>query len=261
MADILAPRNRAILADFAASNVLLAFDYDGTLAPIASTPAQARMRASTRRLLIEVAHRYPCVVISGRQLDDVTRRLDGIPVRYIFGNFGHEPVPDGHLPPAVILDWARHLVAHLPPNRGLVVEEKRYSVTVHYRHARNKRWALRTIARAMGELRDTRVVEGNQTVTLLPPNGPDKGIALQRARRQFHCDRALYVGDDDADEDAFASAARGNLLSIRVGTTTGKSCAHYRLRRQADIDRLLQAIRSLRATDDSAGGPDEPLRR
>ena len=52
MADILAPRNRAILADFAASNVLLAFDYDGTLAPIASTPAQARMRASTRRLLI-----------------------------------------------------------------------------------------------------------------------------------------------------------------------------------------------------------------
>ena len=41
----------AVLAGFAASNVLLAFDYDGTLAPIAPTPARARMRATTRRLL------------------------------------------------------------------------------------------------------------------------------------------------------------------------------------------------------------------
>ena len=206
------------------------------------------MRASTRRLLIEIAHHYPCVVISGRQLDDVTRRLDGIPVRYIFGNFGHEPVPHGHYPPAMILDWARHLVAHLPPTRGLVVEEKRYSVTVHYRQARNKRWALRTIAQAVSELTDARVVEGNQTVTLLPPNGPDKGVALQQSRRRFHCERALYVGDDDADELAFASSVPENLLSIRVGTT-GESCARYRLMRQADIDRLLQVLRSFRATE------------
>ena len=143
------------------------------------------MRASTRRLLIDIAHHYPCVVISGRQLDDVTRRLDGIPVRYIFGNFGSRARPHGHCPLAVILEWARHLVAHLQPTRGLVVEEKRYSVTVHYRHARNKRWALRTIAQAVSELTDARVVEGNQTVTLLPPNGPDKGIALQQARGHY----------------------------------------------------------------------------
>jgi trehalose-6-phosphatase len=52
--------------------LLLAFDYDGTLALIAETPAQARMRAANRDLLFAVAHHCPCVVISGRSLDDVT---------------------------------------------------------------------------------------------------------------------------------------------------------------------------------------------
>jgi len=135
MVDILASRQRAVLADFASSNLLLAFDYDGTLAPIAPTPEKARMRASTRRLLSAVAQRYPCVVISGRTLADVTRRFEGIPVWYIFGDFGYEPVPHGHLPPAAIKDWARRLVAQLPTNRSLVVEEKRYSVTLHYRRS------------------------------------------------------------------------------------------------------------------------------
>jgi trehalose 6-phosphate phosphatase len=35
---------------FAWSNVLLAFDYDGTLAPLVAAPHRARMRVSTRRL-------------------------------------------------------------------------------------------------------------------------------------------------------------------------------------------------------------------
>jgi trehalose-6-phosphatase len=58
MDDILAPHNRATLADFATSNLLVAFDYDGTLAPLAPTPAQAPMRAATRDLLCAVVHRY-----------------------------------------------------------------------------------------------------------------------------------------------------------------------------------------------------------
>jgi trehalose 6-phosphate phosphatase len=85
VANILAQRNRPGLAGFASSNVLLAFDYDGTLAPIAAEPGRARMRDQTRRLLADCARRYPCVVISGRRLDDVTRRLGRIPVWYVFG--------------------------------------------------------------------------------------------------------------------------------------------------------------------------------
>jgi trehalose 6-phosphate phosphatase len=252
--DILALRNRATLVDFATSNLLVAFDYDGTLAPLAPTPALARMRASTRRLLVEVARRYPCVVISGRSLGDVTRRLAGIPVWYIFGNFGHEPVPHDHLPPARVGDWARALAARLPADRGLVVERKRYSVTIHYRQAPDKRWALRTIKQAIRAIADARIVAGRQTVTLLPLEGPDKGVALRHAQRLFHCDCALYVGDDDADEDAFASLPGDRLLSIRVGARR-KSAAGYRLMRQSDIDRLLRVLLALRARAGRHGLP------
>ena len=47
MTDILASRNHVVLARFARSNLLVAFDYDGTLAPIVRMPERARMRATT----------------------------------------------------------------------------------------------------------------------------------------------------------------------------------------------------------------------
>jgi trehalose 6-phosphate phosphatase len=252
MFDILAPRNRKVLAAFAASNVLLAFDYDGTLAPIAPTPARARLRVVTRHLLTAVAHRYPCVVISGRRLDDVARRLEGIPIWYVFGNFGHEPVPHGHRPPARVGAWARRLTERLPTHRGLIIEEKTYSVTIHYRHVRDKRRALAAIEQAVGELPDARVLGGTQALTLLPHGGPDKGVALQQARRLFGCDKALYVGDDDTDEDAFLSAPPSRLLAIRVGTSR-QSAARYRLRRQSEMDRLLRTLLKLRTPVGDAG--------
>src|SRR5262245_22056428 len=82
MQTILAHDQRELLAGFAHSNVLLAFDYDGTLAPIAPTPDAAQMRRDTRQLLTQVARLYPCIVISGRALDDLTRRFSRIPVWY-----------------------------------------------------------------------------------------------------------------------------------------------------------------------------------
>jgi trehalose-6-phosphatase len=84
-------------------------------------------------------------------------------------------------------------------------------------------------------------------LNLLPRGGADKGIAVQQARRMFACDTVIYVGDDDTDEDAFASAPPDRLLSIRVGTR-GPTRARYRLRTQRDIDSLLQQLLQFRAT-------------
>jgi trehalose-6-phosphatase len=78
-------------------------------------------------------------------------------------------------------------------------------------------------------------------------NGANKGLALQRARRLFHCDRALYIGDDDADEDAFRSAPIDRLLAIRVGTGR-RSAARYRLQHQSLIDPFLERLLALRST-------------
>ncbi len=215
--------------------VLLAFDYDGTLAPIASTPARARLPATTRRLLTE--HRPPLPVrrdfrTAARRRGETARgHSDLVRLRQLRSRAGAARPS----PPTRVGDWARRLTERLPTHRGLVVEEKRYSVTIHYRHARDKRRALRTIE-AVRELPDARAIGGTQAMTLLPRTAPTRG---SRCNTPVACSTAikrLYVGDDDTDEDAFASASAENLLSIRVGTTR-TSCARYRLRRQADIDR------------------------
>ena len=57
MRDILSRGNREVLQQFAWSKVLLAFDYDGTLAPIVMDPDRAAMRPTTRRRLAAVAAR------------------------------------------------------------------------------------------------------------------------------------------------------------------------------------------------------------
>lgn len=243
---ILAQRHLPVLAGFAESNVLLAFDFDGTLAPIARTPQAARMRPTTRRLLARVARSYPCVVISGRPLDDLTRLLRRVPVWHVVGDHGFDSASSGHAPLAHVRGWADQLRDRLPGHPGLVIEQKKNSVTVHYRQVRDKPRVVAAIADAVRDLADARAIGGAEAVNLLPYNGPHKGSALQQARRVFACDTAIFVGDDDTDEDAFGSADADRLLSIRVGTKK-PSVARYRLRTQRQVDTLLKTLIALRA--------------
>jgi trehalose 6-phosphate phosphatase len=244
MMNILAARHFRTLEQFVQSNVLLGFDYDGTLAPIAQTPDAARMRATTERLLKQVVRLYPCVVISGRSLDDLTGRLTRVPIWHLFGNHGLEPerANAGESPTGA---WAQWLKQRLPSQRGVVIEDKKYSLTIHYRQAGDKRRALDAIAEALKHLPDARTLTGSQAVNVLPLNGVNKGVALQEARRQFACDCAIYVGDDGTDEDAFSSAGADRLLAIRVGRSRG-TAAHYCLPAQRDIDQLLHLLVRLR---------------
>ncbi len=80
-----------VLEQFAWSNVLLAFDFDGTLAPIVREPARAALAAAPGPCSRKPRRLYPTVVISGRARRDAAGRLHGIPVAEIIGNHGIEP--------------------------------------------------------------------------------------------------------------------------------------------------------------------------
>ena len=248
---ILGRRSLPALADFAQSNVLIAFDFDGTLAPIVVNPDRARMRVRTRRLLEMVAVRYPCVVISGRAREDVSRRVN-VPVWHISGNHGLEPWGQDAAYVPQVREWVRRLAPPLEEHAGVVIENKRYSITVHYRRAVQKRKALAAIHEQVRHLRGARVVGGNKCVSLIPVGAPHKGIALERARQLLACDRAIYVGDDETDEDAFRTTSPGQLLSIRIGAR-GKSHARFRLVCQSEIDDLLRVLLALRPVRQSRG--------
>ncbi|MBL8610866.1 MAG: trehalose-phosphatase [Myxococcales bacterium] len=246
MKDILASRNVEVLRQLAWARVLLGFDFDGTLAPIVAYRDDAGMRARTLRLFGRVCALYPCAVISGRGKHDVARRLGVAPVKYVVGNHGLEPSVGIEAFEAVIGAARPRLEAALGGVSGVEIEDKRYSLAIHFRRARSKRAARDAIHDAVRALPvAVRTVAGKMVVNVVPGRAPNKGDALLRLREKEAADTALYVGDDVTDEDVFALDQPGRLLTIRVGAST-TSAASYFLRRQSEIDALLATLAKLR---------------
>jgi trehalose 6-phosphate phosphatase len=241
---VLAQAHREQLRRLAQARPLLAFDYDGTLAPLGIDPSRTRMRATTRGLLLRLVKRFRCAVISGRARVDLKHCLRGVRGVDLIGNHGIEARRVSFSSLRVVQRWVPVLTARLAGCRGVVVENKAFSITVHYRAAPNKHRARALIRSAAAALADARVVAGIQSLNLLPRAAPDKGVALEEARRHAGCDAALFVGDDESDEAVFALGPSLHLLTVRVGRRKGSRAAYF-IRNQREIDELLRRLLSL----------------
>jgi trehalose 6-phosphate phosphatase len=246
MRHILSRPGRGVLAEFARSHCLVAFDFDGTLAPIVRKPEAARLRAKTRGLLRRLTELYPCAVISGRSRADVLRRLVGTGIQTIVGNHGAETSsrqPGQH---KAIQNWQRILQRTLADLPGVVIEDKGLSLAVHYRKARAKAATSQAVLDAAQSLPGVRVVPAKQALNIMLPEAPHKGEALANECARLRCESALFVGDDDTDEDVFRWAHLKRLLTIRVGAKR-KSSATYCLASQREIVDLILALIDLRS--------------
>jgi trehalose 6-phosphate phosphatase len=253
MKDILAEPNGGVLAQLAGSNALVAFDYDGTLAPIVDDPDEARMRDTTRELLERVARSYPCIVISGRSQQDALRRIRGTGVFEVIGNHGLEPWRRTEAFSDRVASWIPTLTERLGDHAGVTIEDKVFSIALHYRHAPSRKEARTEILRVCESLPGVRVVGGNCVVNLIPEGAPHKGTALAMAKTQLRCDMALYVGDDETDEDVFGLDDAAGLLTVRVGAEPSSRAGFY-LRDQAQVDVLLGRLLELRSHDRTRNG-------
>ena len=90
--------------------------------------------------------------------------------------------------------WRPLLDERLAGLRGVEIEDKVFSVAVHYRQSRQKKLARSAILEAASTLGDVRLIGGKQVVNILPDGAPHKGIALERERARLKCDTAIYVG-------------------------------------------------------------------
>jgi len=244
MRYLLSQASHPILTRLARERTLCAFDFDGTLAPIAERPEQAEMRARTRRLLARLAAAYPCVILSGRARADVLARLEGVRPERVIGNHGAETGGTVAKARRQIEKWKQALEAAIAPLPGAWVEDKGFSLSVHYRQCPRKAAARRRVLEASRHMRRARVFGGKQVVNLAVAGVPLKGRALASERDRLRCDWVLFVGDDENDEDAFA--LKGNTIAVRVGRKR-ESHAGYFLRSQAEIDDLLEVLVERRA--------------
>ena len=225
--------------------LLCAFDFDGTLSPLVPQPDRARMPFPTRRLMMELSELAPVAIITGRSLADIRRRLEFTP-DYLVGNHGLEGVPGWERQDASYAAqcraWDSALHDALEDSErygtGIWVENKTYSLSVHYRLARDHEKAERDLPALFATLSPSpRIVGGKCVFNLLPRSAPSKGMALDWLIRISAAPGAVYVGDDLTDEDAFALPHTG-LMPIRVGHGQ-PTAARFYLIRQYEIIRLL----------------------
>ncbi|MBI4893372.1 MAG: trehalose-phosphatase [Acidobacteria bacterium] len=238
----LSTRSLEEMRRFVQAGALLAFDFDGTLAPIVADPERVQMRRRTRSLLKRLAESSTCMVLTGRSREDAEPRLAGTGIRQLVGNHGAEPWAGAGRVRQEVAGWGLVLTSELPPLEGLWIENKGMSLTIHYRQCRQKRQARASIETAAPLLKNVRLVEGKECVSLVSVRAPHKGTALKAEMARLRFDRALYLGDDETDEDAFALARGGApVYAIRVGRKN-RSHADYYLRDQAEVDELLTQL-------------------
>ncbi len=208
---------------------LLALDYDGTLAPFAVRPADARPLPLARRALERIVRsgHTAVAVISGRPPDEVAALLGPLPVPIVGEHGWTRRYPDGALlrhpiaPELVaLLDRAQAAVSAVAaPAR---IERKRASIAVHARGlaAGDEQRAL-AAARSLFERRfshprlELRPMDGGLELRV---TGRDKGDAVRELAAEAGPEAFVVVlGDDETDEDAFRAAADLGGWGIRVG--------------------------------------------
>ena len=233
------------LAEYSGHTTLIGFDYDGTLAPIVSNRNQAIMRNSTRMQLAQLARRRPTLIITGRSRADVMTFLVGVQLQEVIGNHGLEGMGNAATRFAsMVRDWHGELDERMEGVAGLEIEDKRYSLSIHFRHCQDKDHARKVALRVAEHLDGARIVPGKEVLNIVPEGGPDKGQALLAAMSRYNTHKAIYVGDDDTDEDVFALPPSAQILRIRVGHHED-SAAQFFIKDQREIDSLLSRLAAM----------------
>jgi trehalose 6-phosphate phosphatase len=244
--DFLARARGPLLEELAGSRLLLAFDYDGVLAPLVTAPDGRPMRPRTQGLLAEVARRYPVAVVSGRAFRDLDRLVPTSGVIRV-GNHGFElgrPTPVGKDVLGRVAAWEAEIHRRLAGVPGWHLEHKRSTLSIHYGIGRSWRRAEAAVRVAAAALPGARLLPGKKVLNVIPSAFPNKGDAVLRLLRRLRLDTALFLGDDLTDEDAFRIGAP-EVVGVRVGP--GRSLARWRLAGQENVDELLARLLVLRA--------------
>lgn len=221
--------------------LVLLLDVDGTLSPIAPSPDAAFIPARTRSALerLVAAPGVHVALVSGRAAGDALR-LVGVQGVWAVGNHGFECVaPDGRIVSAAIDEsWRGRLAAAgaaaapvVGAHPGAMLEDKRWTLSVHYRQAGiDAELSLRTALERIALDHGLALTSGRKVLELRPSVAVDKGSASLALVAQIAPEgkaAVLYAGDDRTDEDAFVAlrAARSDAVTIRVAPPTSEAPA------------------------------------
>lgn len=238
--------------------MLLALDFDGTLAPIVPQPEDAAILEAARAAVAALAARADTrvAIVSGRSLADVRARI-GIDAIYYAGNHGLEIEGPGlnrvqeeaeRARPA-LAECARRLAALERAHEGVILEDKRLSLSLHYRKVRDDAEAEHIVHRVhalCAGVDGVRLTDGKKVVEVRPDVDWDKGRATLFLLDTLLGDSprapVVFIGDDRTDEDAFrALGSRGEGVIV-ADPPPDETAAMAWLRSTADVANLLELL-------------------
>jgi trehalose 6-phosphate phosphatase len=246
--ELPAELEQALRAVAGAATLLVTCDFDGTLAPIVSNPADARPLPEAADALVALAGlpSTHAALISGRALN-VLRELSSMPRDvHLVGSHGAEfDTGFTHTIDEVLLARIITSLNTIAEGRpGVAVETKPASVALHVRNAgqADGEAALRE-ARTAAQDWDVHLTEGKAVLEFAVIN-TDKGEAVDILRDQHDASAVVFFGDDVTDEKAFRRM-RESDIGVKVGT--GETLARYRVESPESVARALHFLCDARA--------------
>jgi trehalose 6-phosphate phosphatase len=237
------------------SRLLIALDFDGTLAPEVDDPEKARAipeaHAAVLALLELPATRV--ALISGRSMASLEQVTDLPDSALLVGSHGVEIRLD-HPGDAVSLDTTElRQVGLLNEVLGEVadsfdqvwLESKPAGFALHTRLAsdHNSRVAhLVALSEATAEIGNLKVRKGKDVLEF-SVRGTTKGDALEHLRAYMNANAVFYAGDDVTDEDAFAALGPDDF-GLKSGA--GETIAAHRVSGPHQVAQVLALLAEFR---------------
>jgi trehalose-phosphatase len=230
-------------------SLLVATDYDGTIAPIVDVPSQAFPLESSVDSLRALAllPSTSAGVISGRSLRDLAA-MSRLPREvHLFGSHGGEADTFAidsldEVQRATLAEFRSDLTRSLPDE---IIEHKTTGAAVHLRGlAEVERRRIEAAVEKLAAAHPIHPTRGKQVIDLsVVPSS--KAEALTRLRERTGAESVVFIGDDTADEYALETLGEGDL-GLKVGDEPSATHADFRLSSPAEVSIVLGALFELR---------------
>jgi trehalose 6-phosphate phosphatase len=228
------------------ANSALFLDFDGTLVEIAPTPDAVMVDPGLPELLSRLRDRLEgaLAIVTGRPVAGIDHFLPGLGLDAC-GMHGLERRVAGRVVfPDDLADLSPRIArlrARLANHPGLIIEDKRIGVAVHWRTApegeQDARAAIDDLARELGSA--YKIQDGKAVREIVPARaGKGEGIRALMRSAPYAGRRPIFVGDDKTDEHGFAAVNELDGVTVKIGP--GDTLARHRLSSSAELRKLLE---------------------
>lgn len=232
----------------------LFLDFDGTIAPIASTPSGVKLSEHARKILTSLRKTGTCRIgiISGRMLSEIMKMVDlrglyyagnhGFEIRGPKLNFTYKLTKDQQTSFESILT---NLKKSLGSIAGVIIEDKLYTLSIHYRlvHCSKVKHVREVVEDCVKAHPNVKLSKGKMVLEVRPQVEWNKGDAVEVIRKNFEVrGLPIYIGDDITDEDAFRRLKDG--ITVRVGMNENSAAKYFVSSNEVNelLERIYQSL-------------------